>query len=61
MVQSNNRGRVNRATGYRVVNWLDCSVAIWDVNGVHLGSGCDRSQQPPLLTLRLILIVNRAA
>ena len=61
MVQSNDPGRVNREKGYRVVNWLDYSIAIWDVNGIHLSSGCGRSQQPPLLELRLILVVNRAA
>ena len=33
----------------------------WDVDGVHPGLGYGRSQQPPLLVLRLILIVNRAA
>ena len=31
------------------------------MNGVHLGSGYGRSQQPPLLTFRLILVINRAA
>ena len=61
MIQSNDPGRVNRGKGYRAVNWLDCSTAIWDVNGVHLGSGCGRLQQPPLVALRLILVVNRAA
>ena len=61
MVQSNDPGRVNRGKGYRVVNWLDCSTAIWDVDGIHSGSSCGRSQQPPFLALRLILVVNRAA
>ena len=41
------------------VNWLDYSTAIWDVDGIHLGSGCGHSQQPPLLALRLILVVNQ--
>ena len=54
-------GRVNREKGYRVINWMDCSTAIWDVDGVQLGSGYGRSQQHPLLALRLILVVNRAA
>ena len=53
-------GRVNRGKGYRAVNWLNCSVVVWDVDGVHLGPGCGCLQQPPLLALRLILIVNRA-
>ena len=60
-MRSNDPGRVNRGKGYRAVNWLDYSVAIWDVNGVHLGLGYNCSQQPPLLALRLILVVNRAA
>ena len=44
-----------------VVNWLDCFVAIWDVDGIHQGLGCGRLQQPSLLVLRLILVVNWAA
>ena len=43
------------------VNRLDCSVAVWDMDGIHSGPGCGRSQQPHLLALILILIVNRAA
>ena len=61
MVRSNDLGLVNRGKGYRIVNWLDCSTAIWDVDGIHLGSCCGSSQQPPLLALRLILVVNRAS
>ena len=61
MVRSNDPGRVNRGKGYRVVNRLDRFDAIWDVNGIHSGLGCGRSQQPILLALRLILVVNRAA
>ena len=49
MVRSNDPGRVNRGKGYRVVNWLDCFDAIWDVDDIHSGSGCGCSQQPPLL------------
>ena len=60
-MQSNDPGQVNKGKGYRVVNWPDCSAAIYDFDGVHLGSGYGRSQQPPLLVLRLILIINRAA
>ena len=61
MVQCNDPGRVNKGKGYRAVNRLDCSTAIWDVDGIHPGLGCGRSQQPPLLALRLILVFNRAA
>ena len=61
MVQSNDPGRGNRGKGYRAINSLNCSAAILDVDGVHPGSGCGRSQQPPLLALRLILIINRVA
>ena len=61
MVRCNDPGRVNRGKGYRVVNRLDFSTAIWDVDGIHPGSGCGRLQQPPLLALKLILVVNRAA
>ena len=39
MVQSNDPGRVNRGKGYRAVNWLDYSAAIWDVDGIHSGLG----------------------
>ena len=60
MVRSNDPGRVNRGKQYRAVNWLDCSAAIWDVDNIHPSSGCGCSQQPPLLALRLILVVNRA-
>ena len=58
---SNDLKRVNREKGYRAVDRLDCSTAVWDVDGVYSGldSGC--TQQPFLLSLRLILIVNRAA
>ena len=59
-MRSNDPGLVNRGKGYRVVNWLDRSAAIWDVDGIHLGSSCGRLQQPPLLALKLILVVNRA-
>ena len=61
VVRSNDPGRVNKGRGYRAVNQLDCFAAIWDMDGVHPGPGCGRSQQPPLLALRLILIFNRAA
>ena len=60
MVWSNDPGWVNRGKGYRAINWLDYSATIWDVDGVHPGPGCGRSQQPPLLAFRLILIVNQA-
>ena len=60
MVRSNDPRRVNRGKGYRAINWLDYFAAIWDMDGVHPGSGCGRFQQPPLLALRLILVVNRA-
>ena len=42
MVRCNDPGRVNRGKGYRVVNRLDFSTAIWDVDGIHPGSGCGR-------------------
>ena len=61
MVRSNDLGRVNKGKGYRAVNWLDLYAAIWDVDGIYPGSGCGCSQQPPLLALRLILVVDRAA
>ena len=59
-MRSNNLGQVNRGKGYRAINWLDCPAAIWDVDGIHPGSGCGHSQQPSLLALRLILVVNQA-
>ena len=31
------------------------------MDGIHSGSGCGCSQKPPLLVLRLILAINRAA
>ena len=61
MVQSNDLERVNKGKRYRTINWLDCTTAIWDMDGVHPGSGCGCLQPPPLLAIRLILIVNRAA
>ena len=60
MVRSNDPGRVNKGRRYRALNRLDYFAAVWDVDGVHPGSGYGCSQQPPLLALRLILIVNRA-
>ena len=41
--------QVNRGKGYRAVNWLNCSAAVWDVDDVHPGPGCGCSQQPPPL------------
>ena len=61
MVWSNDPGQVNRGKGYKVVNWLDCPDAIWDVDGAYPGPNCGYTQQHLLLVLRLILIVNRAA
>ena len=61
MVLSNNPGRVKKGKGYRAVNWMDCSAAIRDVDGIYPGSSYGRSQQPLLLALRLILVVDRAA
>ena len=61
MVWSNDPGRVNRGKGYRVVNWLGCPAAVWDVDGVYPGLDCGCTQQPLLLVLRLILIVSRVA
>ena len=40
MVRSNDLGRVYRGEGYRVVDRLDCSVAVWDVDGVYPGQDC---------------------
>ena len=40
MVQSNDLGPVNRGKGYRAVNWLDGSTAVWDVDGVSPGPDC---------------------
>ena len=60
-MRSNDPGRVNKGKGYRVVNWLDCSAAILDMDGIHSGLGCGRSQQPPILAFRLILVVNWVA
>ena len=61
MVRCKDPGRVNRGKGYGAVNWLDYSVAIRDVDGIYSGSGVGRSQQPPLMMLGLILVVDRAA
>ena len=60
MVWCNDPRWVNRGKGYRAVNWLDCSVAIWDVDGIHPSSGYGHSQQSLLLAFRLILVINRA-
>ena len=60
MVWSNDLGRVNKGKGYRVVNRLDCSAAVWGMDGVYLGPDDGCAQQPLLLVLRLILIVSRA-
>ena len=58
---SNDPGRVNKGKGYKAVNWLDCSAAVWGVDGFYSSpeGGCE--QQPLHLALRLILIVSRAA
>ena len=61
MVRSNDLGRVNKGKGYRAINWLDYSAAIWDVDGIHSGLGCSRLQKPHFLAIRLILVVKRAA
>ena len=61
MVWSNDPGRVNRGKGYRVVDQLDCSTAIWGMDGVYPGSDGGCAQQPLLLALKLILIISRAA
>ena len=47
--------------GYRVIDRLDCSAAVWDVDGVYPGLDCGSTQHSPLLALRLILIVSRVA
>ena len=39
-MQCNDPGRVNKGKGSRVVNWLDCSTAIWDVDGDSCHSRC---------------------
>ena len=59
-MRSNDPGRVYRGKGFRAVDQLDCSVAIWDVDGVYPSPDCGCTQQPLLLALRLILIVSRA-
>ena len=59
VVGSNDPGRVNRRKGYRVVNWLDFPAVVWDVDVVYTGPDCGYKQQPLLLVLRLIPIVNR--
>ena len=61
MVRCNDPGRVNRGKGYGAVNWLDYSAAIRDVDGIYPGSGDGHLQQPPLLTLGLILVIDQAA
>ena len=61
MVQSDDLGHVYKGKGYRAVNWLDCSVVVWDVDDVYWGPDCGCTQHPLLLALRLILIVSRAA
>ena len=61
MVRCNDSGRVNRGKGYGAVNWLDYSATIRDMDGIYPGSGVGRSQQPPLMMLGLILVVDRAA
>ena len=60
VVWSNDPRWVNRGKGYRVVDWLDCFAAIWDMDGFHPGSGCGRSQHPSPLELILILVFNQA-
>ena len=44
-----------------VVDRLDCSAAVKDMDGVYPGLDCGCTQQPLLLVLRLILIVSRSA
>ena len=61
MVWSNDRGRVNRRKGYKIVDLLDCSAAVWGMDGVYPGPDGDCVQQSLLLTLRLILVVSRVA
>ena len=53
--------RVNMGKGYKAVDRLDCSTAVWDMDGVYPGPDCGCTQQPLLLALRLILIVSRFA
>ena len=54
VVRSNDPGRV-----YRAIDRLDCSIAVWDVDGVYPSSDCCCTQQPLLLAFRLILIISR--
>ena len=61
MVWSNDPGQVNRGKGYKTVDRLDCSTAVWGVDGVYLGPDCGYKQHSPPLTLRQILIVSRSA
>ena len=61
MVWSNDPGRVNGGKGYGVVDRLDCSTAVWGMDRVYPGLDGGCVQQPLLLVLKLILIVNRAA
>ena len=61
LVWSNDPGRVYRGKGYRVVDRLDCFVVVWDMDGVYPGPDCGCKQQPLLLALRLILIVDQGA
>ena len=44
-----------------VVDRLDCSAAVRDMDGVYPGPDYGYTQQPLILVLRLILIVNRSA
>ena len=61
MVWSNDPGQINKGKGYRTVDRLDYFADVWGMDGVYLGPYGACVQQPFLLALRLILIVNRTA
>ena len=61
MVWSNDPRWVNMGKGYRAIDRLDCSAAVWDVDGVYPSPDCGYTEHSPLLALRLILIVSQVA
>ena len=60
MERSDDPKRVNRGKGNRAVNLLYCSATIRNMDSIYPGSGYGRLQEPLLLALRQILVVDQA-
>ena len=61
MIRGDDLGRVHKGKGYGAVNRLKCPATILGMDGIHPGSSGGFSKQLPLLELRLILVISRAA